>query len=422
MPTGLKIFFLSLLISSGNNLEAQVFVGNAGLRIIYKDIINKLDVAYNGLEHNRLNVYCHDHPIIDSLGHFYILVSSLNMNGTKNHNNITIYVGDKRKSGNRRLDSVVFRLRSIPKPEASLGNLSSGIYPKEQIMASSSFLYANISNFYLGGVKARIVNYRFHIKDLNNLIFVSKKIDGNSAKILKHYLGCISSGAEIKIDSIKASLNGKVYDLEPMNFKLDQEYEPKKNTVILLTQNNNTITYDKQLEGINPEQFSHKRLIYLKGKDTINLIEQVGIIDSLVLFKKFYDSLPNVLKYESIRVSDSTFFIRYFNVKGVCVAEGESTTPLFNDYYGFGRKEDPSHLGLWMKWLDHRKIMPKGLWKFYHPNGQMMMIGHFKMNPNIIHSDGPPLYWVCGSITQFDCVGQWEFYDANGKLIETKKF
>lgn len=416
-----KFIGLILLFNVYHFAYSQTVAGNANLRILVAGLNNKIEIAKEGISRKNLLVYCKDYKVIDSIGYFFIDIPE--PSERKYNYNTFIYVGDKRDIKKVWLDSVEFDIRRLPKIEPMLGNLKSGTYPKAQLMAASVFLYANLPNIWVNGLKATVTSYHFQIKDFNNLIFIRKKIEGNSAKILKYYLNDLSSGAELKIDSIKAVMNGKIYYLEPLVFNSDQKELSQENTIALFMQNNKWVTYDGQSDNFNPEEFSHKKLIKLKGKDTIHLIDQLGSTDSLILFKKYYDSFTNVLKYESKRISDSSYFIRYFNVMGKCVAEGESTTALFNDYKGYNTDNgDPNFLAMWMWWLERRQLSPMGLWKFYHPNGQMMMKGEFKIKPLINYGNEQPLYIVCGSYTSFDAVGPWEFYDVNGKLIKTEKF
>ena len=416
-----KVIGLILFFNCYQFANSQTVAGNANLRILVAGLNNKIEIAKEGISRKNLVVYCKDYKVVDSIGYFFIDIPEPSK---RKYNNYTIiYVGDKSDSKNEWLDSLKFDIRRLPKIEPMLGILGSGAYPKAAILAWSNLINAYLPNVWINGIKATVTSYHFQIKDFNNLLFVSKKIEGNSAKILKYYLNDLSSGAELKIDSIKAVMNSKIYYLEPLIFNIDQKEVPRENTIVLLEQNNKWVTYDGQSVSINPEEFSHNRLIKLQGKDTINLIEQVGSLDSLLLFKKYYDSLPNVLKYESKRISDTSYFIRYFNAMGKCVAEGESTTALFNDYKGYSTDNgDPNFLAMWMWWLERRQLSPIGLWKFYHPNGQMMMKGEFKIKPLINYGNEQTLYIVCGSSTWFDAVGNWEFYDVNGKLIKTEKY
>jgi len=415
-----KVIGLIILLYGSHFANSQTVAGNTNLRILVAGLNNKIEIAKEGISRKNLVVYCKDYKVVDSIGYFFINIPE--PREKKYNDYLIIYVGDKRSKKRELLDSVEFDIRRLPKIEPMLGILQSGAYPKAAISAWSNFLYAYLPNIWINGLKATITSYQFHIKDFNNLLFVSKKIEGNSAKSLKQYLNDLSTGAEIKLDSIKAVMNGKIYYLEPLIFNVDQKEEPQENTIILFMQNNKWVTYDGQSDSIQPEEFSYKRLIQLKGKDTINLIEQVGSLDSLILFKKYYDSLPNVIKYESKRISDTSYFIRYFNTMGKCVTEGESTTALFNDYIEYSTDSgDPDYLALWMWWLARRQLSPMGLWKFYHSNGQMMMKGVFKMKPDNRFTDAA-FYTVCGSYTDFDAVGPWEFYDEHGKLIKTKKF
>src|SRR5690606_19834915 len=78
-----------------------------------------------------------------------------------------------------------FRIKTVPKPVAQLGGLSSGTYSKSQI-ASQSILYAYLDGFVFEGVRFTVTKYR--------AIFVPKRgymeeasVNSNNASAIRNF-------------------------------------------------------------------------------------------------------------------------------------------------------------------------------------------------------------------------------------------
>lgn len=130
----------------------------------------------------------------------------------------TITVSAKMPDGTtkRMGDPAKFRIKSVPKPVAQLGSLSSGTYPRGQI-ALQSTLYAYLENFVFEGVKFTVTKYR--------AIYVPKRgymeersVNGNSAAAIKGFAANAKPGDIIVIDGIRAVGPGGEKALNPITY------------------------------------------------------------------------------------------------------------------------------------------------------------------------------------------------------------
>lgn len=102
----------------------------------------------------------------------------------------------------KKMGEMKFRIKTVPKPEATLGNLISGTYKKEIIMGQG-FVNAVLSGFVYDGVKFTITKYKS--------ILISKKNGaeeaqgtGNGTGPIKAQAGKARPGDIILLDGIKA--------------------------------------------------------------------------------------------------------------------------------------------------------------------------------------------------------------------------
>ena len=132
----------------------------------------------------------------------------------------TISVTAKMPDGtSKKMGEMKYRIRQVPKPEAMLGNLGSGSYPKAQVAAAAAFVYANLANFVFDGVKFTVTKY--------NVIFVPRRgnmeeqsVAGNSAAAIKNFANKAKAGDIILIDRIRATGPGGERPLNPITITI----------------------------------------------------------------------------------------------------------------------------------------------------------------------------------------------------------
>ncbi len=413
-----KSICLVLFLVFCNAAKTQVVAGNANLKILVAGLTNRIDLAYEGIKRKNLLVYCKYYKVIDSVGSFFIEVPF----DTKLWSTL-IYVGDKRSKNPKWLDSTVFRVKQNLDLVAQLGSLPPGEYNSWEIKLMS-FIYAYLPNFWYDGVRANVVSYRFHYRDFNNLQYTSREVTGNCLDMLREQIEPASNGAEIIIDSVKAVLNNTVYMLKPLKYTIRGSFGGNRpGTVVLLSTKGRTIVYNPTDHNIDFESYPHKRLAILGCKDTIMLLERMEDSSNLVLFKRYYDSFTNVLQLESRRVSDTSFYVRYFNTRGICQAEGLSFEPLIHiskniNFYGGSELTFNKPVDSLRHWCRRNELQPFGQWKFYNANGNLFAKGnfHFRKLPSFFDNNGKAIIFLDDALP-FNYYGPWEFYNEKGELI-----
>ncbi len=132
----------------------------------------------------------------------------------------SISVSAKMPDGSvKKMGEMKYRIRQVPKPEAMLGQLGSGSYPKAQVSAAAGFVYANLANFVFDGVKFTVTKY--------NVIFVPRRgnmeeqaVSGNSAAAIKNFANKAKAGDIILIDRIRATGPGGERPLNPITITI----------------------------------------------------------------------------------------------------------------------------------------------------------------------------------------------------------
>jgi len=132
----------------------------------------------------------------------------------------TISVTAKMPDGtSKKMGEMKYRIRQVPKPEAMLGQLGSGSYPKAQVIAAAAFVYANLANFVFDGVKFTVTKY--------SVIFVPRRgnmeetsVAGNSAAAIKNFVSKAKAGDIILVDRIRATGPGGERPLNPITITI----------------------------------------------------------------------------------------------------------------------------------------------------------------------------------------------------------
>jgi gliding motility-associated protein GldM len=132
----------------------------------------------------------------------------------------TISVTAKMPDGtSKKMGEMKYRIRQVPKPEAMLGQLGSGSYPKAQVTAAAAFVYANLANFVFDGVKFTVTKY--------SVIFVPRRgnmeetsVAGNSAAAIKNFANKAKAGDIILVDRIRATGPGGERPLNPITITI----------------------------------------------------------------------------------------------------------------------------------------------------------------------------------------------------------
>ncbi|MDP2176856.1 MAG: gliding motility protein GldM [Bacteroidota bacterium] len=111
-----------------------------------------------------------------------------------------------------------FRIKQVPKPEAMLGSLISGSYPKE-IIQGQSFLNAALSGFVYDGVKFTVTKYRVLLLSKKDGLQESSG-SGNNPAPIKAFAAKAKKGDIILVDGIYARGPAGERLLSPLTFTI----------------------------------------------------------------------------------------------------------------------------------------------------------------------------------------------------------
>lgn len=204
--------FVSAAPVEWTSFVAGATVSADAMNVLYVGLDNPISVSVPGV--TPANVFPSGSGIAlkpNGSGKWIATVSA----GTKTG---TITVSAKMPDGSmkRMGEPMNFRVKSVPKPVAQLGSLTSGTYQKGEI-ALQNTLYAYLENFVFEGVKFTVTKYR--------VIFMPKKgymeeaaVSGNSAAAIKSFANKAKTGDLIVIDGIRAVGPGGEKPLNPITY------------------------------------------------------------------------------------------------------------------------------------------------------------------------------------------------------------
>ncbi|MEZ4805486.1 MAG: GldM family protein [Bacteroidia bacterium] len=424
--SNLSIFVLIFVFLHMHHAEAQqTVVANTGLNVIYCGITNKLDILSADIERKNLEVYCKDFEIVDSLGYFFIVHTR-----KKDIHETMIKVRDKSKIDKTWTDSIYFRVKNIPRPIAILGTLPPGSYSYGQI-ASQYWLWAYLDEFIYSGVKYNVISYQLNVFNIENLEVINSKHSGNSTQAIRDAMRMNFTHTRIEINEIKALLsqantvNDDTIKLLPITYSV--KATPLTNLIAEFYDGNSKKIITQNSDFHKDSIYGNIRVLkQVQESDTIILAKRQDSAGHLLSFQRYHTDKSSNIKLQVKRLNDSSYYLKYFNAKGICIAEGKSynfmydlRSNFYDSHRTFNSKIDSIYFSLNDQWL---RLF--GEWKFYHNNGALLAKGNFvsqRFDKPMI--DDGFIQVVCGSvIDRYEMTGIWKAYDVNGKLIEERNF
>lgn len=210
--TGLPTF-VSATPVEWTSFQSSATISADAMNVLYVGLENPMSISVPGVTPGNTTVSAGAGITLTKKGDGkYIATVSA---GTKTS---TISVSAKMPDGTtkRMGEPMTFRIKSVPKPVAQLGSLTSGSYQKGEI-ALQNTLYAYLENFVFEGVKFTVTKYR--------VIYMPKKgymeeaaVTGNSAAAIKAFANKAKTGDLIVIDGIRAVGPGGEKPLNPITY------------------------------------------------------------------------------------------------------------------------------------------------------------------------------------------------------------
>ena len=418
----ISMCFLWLQFGAVNRLYAQkAVVSNTSLNILYVGLENRLDILLDGVLKKNIEVTCKDFKVLESFGFYYVYIDkNCKLKETK------FYVRDRSKRNKVWADSVAFRIKKIPTPIAQLGTLASGLAYHNGELSMQNTVYAYIESFVYDGVKYQIVSYQLRAYSLDNLELTNQKIVGNKTQEIREFLSRNHGQVRIELDEIKAVLLGKGAQIQDTITLKPLLYYTKGNA----TEN----LYKEEINGFKSTPLSEdaKLIVYnnignykvlkqIVQGDTLLLVKRRDSANSVLSFERFYIDKLNHLKMQVLRISDTSYSLRYFNAKGICIAEGKAYNYQMDVYnaIAYGQSNVLDSLLMFMRAQD---IRPFGVWKYYHDDGRLKAEGAYKSLP--IKKPTNEIVWtVCAELADpFLCIGEWKIYGQGALAVEVINF
>ena len=414
----ISLCFLWLQFGAVNKLHAQkAVVSNTSLNILYAGLENHLDILLDGVLKKNVEVSCKDFRVLDSLGYCYVYIDkNCKLKETK------FYVRDRNKRNKVWVDSVAFRIKKIPTPLAQLGTLAPGSAYQNGELSMQNTVYAYIESFFVDGVKYQIVSYQLRAYSLDNLELVNLKILGNKTIEIREFLSRNQGQVRIELDEIKAVLLGKgtqiqdTITLKPLLYYTKTNLSNEENNAFKsspLSENSNLIVYNNIGD--------YKVLKQIVQGDTLFLVKRKDSADQVLSFERYYLDKLNLLKMQVLRISDTSYSLRYFNAKGICIAEGKAYNYQM-DVYNAIAYEQTSELYSLLSFMRAQDLRPFGEWKYYHNDGRLKAEGAYQSMP--VKKPSKEIEWtICADVSDpFVCIGEWKIYGQGAMAIEVINF
>lgn len=414
---------LNLFLSESKGIAQQSVVQNTGLNVLYEGIVNKLTIASYKIKKENLIVECEKFEIRDSIGYYFLFLPH-----NAGFRDLYIKLRDKQKDYCE--DSVLFRVKKIPRPEPRLGGCNAGNHNKMAVMSQTSLLMI-IENFTYEGIKATVKSFRFTINNPHNLIYVQKNVVGNSASKMQSTLNATIGYTELILDSIQYELLGKIeYSREPFIIYLENYSKDYILEGINKYGKKELINYEKNgFESIN--KYEHKYCKEVIDSDTCLISEKIdSTLNTYRLIHYYKQKKKNIKEVEFIKLDDTLYSIKMFDSVGNLIAKGMSRKPIYylripsySNIVTFPDFQDSFNFYYALLFCYQQYLEPIGKWEFHNINN-----GN-KIYANFLHLEEPiieerPFMIICAP-SAFEYIkptGTWQLLDKNNQVIEEKTY
>lgn len=368
----------------------QAVVALPAMNVIYIGLDNPINIAVEGYTNNQLTVTTEGCAIEGTYPETYLTATTTSLSGCQ------IFVSYQ-KDKKIKIDTLNFRIKSIPKPESMFGTLESGSCPAAAMLAQNT-IRAVMHNFVFQGVTFKVTSYQWMFISNDGLTECSDTV--KSAVIsnkLEELISKSVGGDKILIDDIKAIGPGGIQKrLSPIALSVQGK---KKETL-----KPDFLTYQKDGEdkisylpfqaiyGCNQEPLFPPgvlKLFNVHANDTI-LIKEIFINKNYEIHSNANKTLYERDNYPSGKIKVEYNF------------EGSDTIGTATLYYENGKiksqgKIIPRTLNIseslqWWRFFDEADTLssflekfinndyaPIGNWKGYYEDGSIALDCNFKL-------------------------------------------
>lgn len=183
------------------------------MNVMYLGIPNPIKVSVPGVASENLEVSVNNGRIEKSGEDFLVYPAKLDITGK----NTSISVMAKMNNEKRSMGSMVFRVKEVPPPLATIGGKNGGNLKKEELLAEDG-IFADLKDFDFD-LKFKVTQFDVTISGTYVKTFPSK--DNKFTNEQKDQFGKLSQGSIIFIDNIMAKGDdGTTRPLSPISFKI----------------------------------------------------------------------------------------------------------------------------------------------------------------------------------------------------------
>ncbi len=193
----------------------SVTISPTKMNVFYLGIANPISVSVPGIASENLEVSVSNGRIVKSGEDYLVYPAKVDILGK----NTSISVTAKMNGESRPMGSMVFRVKEVPDPLATIGGKNGGNLRKEEIMAEDG-IFAELKDFDFD-LKFKVTQFDVNLSGAGGYVKLYKSLSNKFTTEQKDQFGKLAQGSLIYIDNIMAKGDdGTNRPLAPISFKI----------------------------------------------------------------------------------------------------------------------------------------------------------------------------------------------------------
>lgn len=376
------ILFILLFFSIQLSQAQKAVVALPAMNVIYIGLDNPLKIAVEGYVSDQLAIDCENCTIVKASDYYILKVTKP---GT-----CKVIVSYKKKKM-LKTDTLLFRVKSVPKPESMFGELESGPLSVKALLEQYT-INAVLPNFFYDGISFKVVKF--------GSLFVPKygvasAFNPNNDIIpleLKRLIINSRTGDKILVDDIQVTGPGGVKKrLGPIAITIDnyfpQPFEfPER--FIYQKENDNEFVDIKTSEIYNTKREYRFESGILKGYNTkcldSQLILEVKRDSKKILWEKHYyasgklETVYNFEENDSVGTAFSYYENGQIKSQGNVIVKSININEHYRPYVSFGNCIGYREI-MFLDTFLIQNYAPYGHWKCYSDKGMLLLDCNLKI-------------------------------------------
>ncbi|HZL10108.1 MAG TPA: gliding motility protein GldM [Prolixibacteraceae bacterium] len=193
----------------------SVTISPTKMNVFYLGIANPIKVSVPGIASENLEVSVSNGRIQKDGEDYFVYPAKLDIQGK----NTSVSVTAKMDGGIKSMGSMIFRVKEVPPPVATIGGQNGGTMRREELLAENG-LFAELKDFDFD-LKFRIIQFDVTFSGAGGYVKTYKSTDNKFTTDQKDQFGKLTQGSLIFIDNILAKGDdGTTRPLAPISFKI----------------------------------------------------------------------------------------------------------------------------------------------------------------------------------------------------------